>query len=65
MRGQCVKCGGNRVSGPHYNRAHNTLKYVCQVCGYDWERPTCDQEKPAGNVNEWVEAARKRGGGKR
>lgn len=46
----CTKCGGRRVSGPHYVRDAylvESLEYACLTCGYAWRTPTADRDAGA------------------
>jgi predicted Zn-ribbon and HTH transcriptional regulator len=45
---QCPKCGGNRVSGPHFiknERGVERLRFHCLRCGYEQDTPTLDAGK--------------------
>jgi hypothetical protein len=41
--GSCKKCGGHNISGPHYVKRYDVLRYACFRCGFTWEKPTKDR----------------------
>lgn len=41
----CRKCGDNRIRGPKYNEALDSLDYLCLCCGYVWHAATEEQKQ--------------------
>lgn len=32
----CEKCKSTGISGPHYDRSKDAMRYICLRCGFDW-----------------------------
>lgn len=55
----CPKCGGFRMSGPHYNERTYRLDYRCTTCGYTSSEPTKDATPLPPGLEEMIRLQRR------